>query len=91
MKGTIIIRIKITYKMVHRNEINFLNYIKWERNINDGKRVPESGESKKYGLRVVLLLETLWQSFVPKDLVFEVEKKINSVISKLQCIIGGIK
>ena len=38
---------------------------------------------KKYELRVVLLLETLWQSFVPKDLVFEVEKEINSIISKL--------
>ena len=47
------------------------------------ERVPKSGESKKYELRVVLLLETLWQSFVPKDLVFEVEKEINSVISKL--------
>ena len=57
--------------------------MKWERNINDGKRVPESRESKKYELRVVLLLETLWQSFVSKDLVFEVEKEINSVISKL--------
>ena len=31
----------------------------------------------------MLLLETLWQSFVPKDLVFEVEKEINCVISKL--------
>ena len=29
------------------------------------------------------LFETLWQSFVRKDLVFEVEKEINSVISKL--------
>ena len=36
----------------------------------------------KYELRIVLLLETLWQIFVPKYLVFEVEE-INSVISKL--------
>ena len=35
------------------------------------ERVPKSGESKKYELRVVLLLETLWQSFVPKDLVLK--------------------
>ena len=28
-------------------------------------------------------METLWQSFVPNDLVFEDEKEINSVISKL--------
>ena len=41
------------------------------------------GSLKKYELRVVLLLETLWQSFVPKDLVFEVEKEINCVILKL--------
>ena len=31
----------------------------------------------------MLLMETLWQSFVPNDLVFEDEKEINSVISKL--------
>ena len=28
-------------------------------------------------------METLWQSFVLSDLVFEDEKEINSVISKL--------
>ena len=41
------------------------------------------GNLKKYELRVMLLMETLWQSFVPSDLVFEDEKEINSVISKL--------
>ena len=48
-----------------------------------GREFQSLGSLKKYELRVVLLLETLWQSFVPKDLVFEVEKEINSVISKL--------
>ena len=48
-----------------------------------GREFQSLGSLKKYELRVVLLLETLWQSFVPKDLVFEVEKEINCVISKL--------
>ena len=48
-----------------------------------GRAFQSLGSLKKYELRVVLLLETLWQSFVLKDLVFEVEKEINSVISKL--------
>ena len=48
-----------------------------------GSEFQSLGSLKKYKLRVVLLLETLWQSFVPKDLVFEVEKEINFVISKL--------
>ena len=47
-----------------------------------GREFQSLGSLKKYELRVVLLLETLWQSFVPKGLVFEVEKEINSVISK---------
>ena len=47
-----------------------------------GRELQSLGSLKKYELRVVLL-ETLWQSFVPKDLVFELEKQINSVISKL--------
>ena len=47
-----------------------------------GREFQSLGSLKKYELRVVLLLETLWQSFVSKDLVFEVEKEINSVISK---------
>ena len=48
-----------------------------------GREFQSLGSRKKYELRVVLLLETLWQSFVPKDIVFEVEKEINYVISKL--------
>ena len=48
-----------------------------------GREFQSLGSLKKYELRVVLLLETLWQSFVPKDLVFEVEKEINCVILKL--------
>ena len=48
-----------------------------------GREFQSLGSLKKYELRVVLLLETLWQSFVLKDIVFEVEKEINSVISKL--------
>ena len=48
-----------------------------------GRAFQSLGSLRKYELRVVLLLETLWQSFVPKDLVFKVEKEINSVISKL--------
>ena len=48
-----------------------------------GREFQSLGSLKKYEFRVVLLLETLWQSFVPKDLVFEVEKEINCVISKL--------
>ena len=48
-----------------------------------GREFQSLGSLKEYELRVVLLLETLWQSFVPKDLVFEVEKEINCVISKL--------
>ena len=48
-----------------------------------GRELQSLGSLKKYELRVVLLLETLWQSFVPKDLVFEVEKEINCVISKV--------
>ena len=48
-----------------------------------GREFQSLGNLKKYELRVVLLLETLWQSFVPKDLVFEVEKEINCVTSKL--------
>ena len=48
-----------------------------------GREFQSLGSLKIYELRVVLLLETLWQSFVPKDLVFEVEKEINYVISKL--------
>ena len=47
-----------------------------------GREFQSLGRLKQYELRIVLLLETLWQSFVPKDLVFEVEE-INSVISKL--------
>ena len=47
-----------------------------------GRELQSLESLKKYELRVVLL-ETLWQSFVPKDLVFELEKEINSVISKL--------
>ena len=46
-----------------------------------GREFQSLGSLKKYELRIVLLLETLWQSFVPKDRVFEVEE-INSVISK---------
>ena len=48
-----------------------------------GREFQSLGNLKKYELRVMLLMETLWQSFVPNDLVFEDEKKINSVISKL--------
>ena len=48
-----------------------------------GKEFQSLGNLKKYELRVMLLMETLWQSFVPSDLVFEDEKEINSVISKL--------
>ena len=48
-----------------------------------GKEFQSLGNLKKYELRVILLMETLWQSFVPSDLVFEDEKEINSVISKL--------
>ena len=48
-----------------------------------GRVFQSLGNLKKYELRVMLLMETLWQSFVPNDLVFEDEKEINSVISKL--------
>ena len=48
-----------------------------------GRVFQSLGSLKKYELRVMLLMETLWQSFVPNDLVFEDEKEINSVISKL--------
>ena len=48
-----------------------------------GKEFQSLGNLKKYESRVMLLMETLWQSFVPSDLVFEDEKEINSVISKL--------
>ena len=48
-----------------------------------GKEFQSLGNLKKYELRVMLLMETLWQSFVPSDLVFEDKKEINSVISKL--------
>ena len=48
-----------------------------------GKEFQSLGNLKKYELRVMLLMETLWQSFVPSDLVSEDEKEINSVISKL--------
>ena len=48
-----------------------------------GKEFQSLGNLKKYELRVMLLMETLWQSFVPSNLVFEDEKEINSVISKL--------
>lgn len=37
---------------------------------------------KMYKLRVILL-ETLWQRFVPKDMVFVVKMMMSSVISKL--------
>ena len=48
-----------------------------------GREFQSLGNLKKYELRVMLLMETLWQSFVPNDLVFKDEKEINSVISKL--------
>ena len=48
-----------------------------------GKEFQSLDNLKKYELRVMLLMETLWQSFVPSDPVFEDEKEINSVISKL--------
>ena len=48
-----------------------------------GRTFQSLGSLRIYELRVVLLLETLWQSFVPENLVFEVEKEINSLISTL--------
>ena len=48
-----------------------------------GREFWSLGSLKKYELKVALLLENPVAKLVPKNLVFEVEKEINSVISKL--------
>ena len=53
-----------------------------------GREFQSLGNLKKYELRVVLLLEVLWQSFLLSDLVFRVEKDKSSGSVMLKLLLG---
>ena len=50
-----------------------------------GREFQSLGNLKKYELRVVTLLEYLWWSLIPDDLVAEVRKDVSSGRSVIGC------
>ena len=80
MKGTIIVRVKISYKMVPKKRRQLM--LKGREQSITGS---EFRNLKKYELRVVLLLDDLWESLIPDSLVLDAEKdrRLGLIISKL--------
>ena len=82
---------KLLIKWLHKNEISFFLIISSESEISMmGRELKSLGSLKKYELRVVLLPETLWESFVPKDLASIWSRKGNK-FCYIKTISGSFK
>ena len=77
---------KLVTKWFQRNDINFfLIVLKGREQSITGSEFHNLGNLKKYELRVVLLLDGLWESLIPDSLMLDAEKdrRLGLIISKL--------